>query len=147
MRNPFRNSLMAVVCLFAFSATASADNDKPIQTHQLPAAAQASLKYFKTKKVALATVDRSVVSRSYDVVFNDGTKIEFNRNGQWTDIECERSGVPSNFVPSVIRNYVNSNYSGSRIVKIERDGKETEVKLSNGLEIKFNKKYQVVEID
>jgi len=42
---------------------------------------------------------------------------------------------------------VNTNYSGNKILKIEKDRNEYEINLSNGVEIKFNKDFMVIDID
>ena len=38
-------------------------------------------------------------------------------------------------------------YPGVSIRKIEKDDEDYDVELSNGLDITFNKKFQVIEID
>lgn len=140
--------MMALLGVLLMGTTAFADNDKPISVNNLPALArQVITKNFAGKKVALARVESGVISKSYDVIFTDGDKLEFDKRGAWTEIDCKRTGVPTALVPSAIRNYVNSNYSGNKIVKIERNSREYEVKLSNGLEIKFNNKFKVTDID
>ena len=46
-----------------------------------------------------------------------------------------------------IKNFINENYSDSRVLKIERDSRGYEVKLSNKLELKFNNDFKIVDID
>ena len=148
MKTVIRKTIMALACLLVFVGTACADNDEPITVSQLPVAAQTTLKqYFKGKSVALVTIDRSVGSRSYDVVFGNGEKIEFDRKGNWTDIDCRSNAVPARLIPSAIASYVKAHHAGAKVVKIERDKSETDVKLSNGIELTFNKKYQLIDID
>lgn len=92
-------------------------------------------------------MESGLIDKSYDVIFTTGEKIEFDRNGNWTEIDCKRSSVPSKLVPTQINNYVNTNYSGNKILKIEKDRNEYEINLSNGVEIKFNKDFMVIDID
>ena len=40
-----------------------------------------------------------------------------------------------------------ANYQEAKILEIEHDSEGYEIKLSNRLEIKFNNKFQVVDID
>lgn len=82
-----------------------------------------------------------------DIMLPDGTILEFDRSGKWTEIFCPNGQVPTALVPAAITRYVNSHYASAKIVKIERDKRETEVKLADGMEITFNAKYQVVDID
>ena len=125
-----------------------ADNDKPVQVNQLPAQAQTFLQtYFKDAKVALATQETELFNKSYDVVFNTGDKVEFDKSGQWTEVRCRQTGVPAQIVPAQIAEYVKTNYPDALILQIERDSREWEVKLSNRWEITFNNQFQVIDID
>ena len=148
MKTNLKLGLFALACAFTLSAPACADNDKPISTSQLPAAAQQTLKkHFAGHKVALAKMESGLLEKSYDVIFTTGEKIEFDRDGNWTEIECKRTAVPAKLVPAQIANYVNTNYPGNAILKIEKDRTEYEINLSNGVEIKFNKEFMVIDID
>ncbi len=149
MKNIIRKSLLAAICIFGINIVAMADNDKPITVSQLPETAQQTLnKYFPDRKVSYAKVESGLVEKSYDVIFTNGEKLEFDRKGNWTEISCKRSAVPTGLVPTQIMQYVKENYSGERIVKIEKEDKgKYEVTLSNRFEIVFNKKYQVIDID
>ena len=148
MKRIIQSAVVALVCLVAFSASALADNDKPISVNQLPATAQQTInKHFKAKKVALAKMETGLFEKSYDVVFNNGEKVEFDRRGNWTEIDCKLSSVPAGLVPAKISSYVKSTYPGTKILEIEKDDSQYEVKLSNRLEVTFNKNFQVVDID
>lgn len=148
MKRIIQSAVVALVCLVAFSASALADNDKPINVNQLPATAQQIIKkHFSAKKVALAKVESGLFEKSYDVVFNNGEKVEFDRNGNWTEVNCKMSSVPAGLVPAKIASYVKSTYPGTKILQIEKDDNRYEVKLSNRLEVTFNKNFQVVDID
>ena len=136
------------VCLFTLSAVAVADSNKPIQVGQLPTPAQTFVTtYFKNHKVALAKMETDLFYKSYDVIFTNGEKIEFDRSGEWTEVSCEINGVPAAIIPQAIKTYVESNYPDARIMKIERDRHEYEVKLSNRWEITFDNQMRVIDID
>ena len=140
--------VLAVVAIFAMSTMVMADNDKPVQVNQLPAKAQTFLNtYFKNVKVALATQETELFNKSYDVVFNTGDRVEFDKAGEWTEVRCRQTGVPAEIVPSQIAEYVKSTYPDAQILQIERDNNGYEVNLSNRWEISFNKQMQVVDID
>ena len=129
--------VLAVVAMFAVSTMVMADNDKPVQVNQLPAKAQTFLNtYFKDAKVALATQDTELFSKSYDVVFNNGDKVEFNKSGEWT------------IIPAPIAEYVKTTYPDAKVLQIERDDRGGyEVNLSNRWEITFDKQMRVIDID
>lgn len=140
--------VLAVVAMFAVSTMVMADNDKPVQVNQLPAAAQTFLNtYFKDVKVALATQDTELFSKSYDVVFNNGDKVEFDKSGEWTEVRCRQTGVPAQIIPSQIAEYVKTTYPDAQILQIERDSRGWEIKLSNRWEITFDKQMRVIDID
>ena len=92
-------------------------------------------------------METGLFEKSYDVVFNNGEKVEFDRRGNWTEIDCKLSSVPAGLVPAKIASYVKSTYPGTKILQIEKDDSQYEVKLSNRLEVTFNKNFQVVDID
>ena len=81
------------------------------------------------------------------MAFVGGTKLEFDSKGKWTNVECKGGVVPAGIVPAKIADYVKQRYAKSNIVEIKRDTREWEVKLSNGLELTFNSKFRVVDID
>ena len=62
-------------------------------------------------------------------------------------MKCSQSEVPSKIVPAAIRDYVKTNYPDAKILRIERDRKGYEVKLSNRWEISFDSQMRVVDID
>lgn len=139
---------MAAVCVMAALTACQADNDKPISFSELPTPAQTLIQtHFQGLTIALTTVEGGVISKSYDVVFASGEKIEFDRKGNWTEISCKGSAVPTQLIPQAVLDYIERTYPGTNVIAIEKDQGETEVKLSNRLEITFNKKYQVIDID
>ena len=124
--------IAALLCLFVVSVNAVASNDKPIEVSQLPQAAQQILKKdFGKMKVALAKMESGL----------------FDGKGNWTELICKYSQVPVRLIPQAIKKYVNENYPSAKVIEMERDRSEYDVKLSTGLEITFNKKFQVTDID
>ncbi len=125
-----------------------AGNDKPITVDQLPAAAKQFIgKYFPGAKVSYAKMETGAFDKSYEVVFADGNKVDFDGKGEWKDVECKATKVPEGIVPQKIREYVAANYKDARITEIDRDKRDYEVKLSNGIELKFDLKFNLVKTD
>ena len=148
MKRIMRILMIAICCMMSFNIVANAGNDKPINVNELPAKAQTLLsKHFKGQKVMLATIESGVVSRSYDVVLRNGTKLEFDKKGNLTEIECKQGIVPSQLIPQPIKNYLKENYRGEAVRKIELNKKEYEVELANGIDLTFNKHFQLIDID
>ena len=78
------------------------------------------------------------LSTSYDVKMSDGIELEFNSKGEWIEIDCKNKAVPAIFIPNTIVKYMQKNYGGHKIIKIERDRKGYELTLENGLEVDFD---------
>lgn len=136
------------VCLFALVSVAQADNDKAIRKDQLPTKAQLFIQqHFADNKVAIAKVESDLFSKSYDVIFANGNKVEFDQKGVWKEVDCKYSQVPLALIPDAIRKYVTANYPDANVVQIERDKKDYEVKLSGGLELKFDLKFNLIDFD
>lgn len=148
MKRIMRILMIAICCMMSFNIVANAGNDKPINVNELPAKAQTLLsKHFKGQKVMLATIESGVVNRSYDVVLRNGTKLEFDKKGNLTEIDCKQGIVPSQLIPQPIKNYLKENYRGEAVRKIELNKKEYEVELTNGIDLTFNKHFQLIDIE
>lgn len=115
---------------------------------ELPAAAQTFLKqYFSDKQISYIKVESEFLSKKYEVVMTDRTKIEFDSKGNWDEIDCKQGKLPQSLVPAHIQQFVNAQYPGTIYHKIERDRGEVEVKLDNRLSLTFNKKGELIDID
>lgn len=148
MKTTFKTAILALLMTLGGISAARAGNDKPVDVDQLPAKAQQLIAtQFKKKKVALATQERELTGRTYDVVFTDGTKVEFDSKGEWTEIDCKGQEVPAALVPPAIAAHVKKNYPKARIGKIERKRRSYEVDLSNGLELSFDRDFKLTKID
>ena len=148
MKRMMRILMIAICCMLSCNMVANAGNDKPISVNALPAKAQTLLsQHFNGQKVMLATIESGVVSRSYDVVLQNGTKLEFDKKGNLTEIDCKQATVPAKLIPQAIRNYLKENYPAQAVKKIEMNKNEYEVELANGLDLTFNKHFQLIDID
>ncbi len=140
--------MIAICCIVSCNIVANVGKDKPIAVNALPAKAQTLLsKHFNNQKVMLATIESGVITRSYDVVLQNGTKLEFDKKGNLTEIDCKQGIVPSQLIPQAIKNYLKTNYTEHTVKKIEIDKNEYEVELTNGLDLTFNKHFQLIDID
>ena len=148
IHNTMKKLLALTFALFAVAFSAKADDERPITVQQLPAAAQAFIKqHFADRQVALAKEELEFMSKSYEVVFTDLTKIEFAGNGQWTDMENDMGNLPASAIPEAINQYVNTNYPNNKIKSIERKYGGYEVDLLGGLDLKFNNNFVLIGID
>ena len=133
-------AFIAIVC-FGFSS-AMAQN-----TNANPAITQFVTQHFPDATVQMVMPDDDDI----DVVLNDYTKIEFRRNNEWKKVDCEHSttftAVPATLVPEQITAYVTTNFPNTIIKKLEKNFRSWEIELNNGLELKFNSNFKIMEID
>ena len=140
--------MIFLVCMFLMMGTtySMADDGYVVGIQQLPAGAQEVMtKYFADKTILTILKERN----EYEVIFNNGEKIEFNKKGEWTEVSCHTTQVPDILIPDPIKARIKADFANSKIVKIDRssNGKKYEVKLNNGLEVEFDKKFNVIKVD
>lgn len=137
--------------LLLVSANIKADDDKPIDFAQLPVVSQQFVtKHFSGKAIALVKMETDLFSKSYEVIFTNGDKVEFDKKGEWKEIDCRYTEIPRAIVPEAIRQYAAQHYPGEKIIKAEKytgKRKAFEVELSNRIELTFNSKYKLIDID
>lgn len=133
----------------ALAATAIVtDNDTPITFNELPEAAKEFVhKHFGKEQVSHVTLDNDIIDKEYTLVFASGTKLEFNGDGDWKEVDCRYTEMPQGLVPEQINNYIKNNYPNSKIREIKREHGGWEVKITGGLELTFNRDFKLVDID
>lgn len=149
MKGIVRRVIMMIIGVFLMGATASAGNSKAITLTDLPGLAQETIKAnFGKHKVAMVKMETGFFEKTtYDVVFTNGDKIEFDSNGNWKEVSVKSGAVPEALVPQAVRSYLKSNYPRTKVVEIDKGSNKCEVKLSSGLEITFDNNYNVIDID
>lgn len=82
----------------------------------------------------------------YEVKLSNGTKLDFNREGEVTEIDGDER-IPDAALPSPIVAYIEANFSGAHITGWELDNDEQEVELSDGTELEFSLEGQFLKED
>ena len=89
---------------------------------------------------SIKEVDRS--ETKYKTQLKDGTKIEFDVNGDWKEVKNGMNKpIPTKFFPENISKYIQTNYPKIDVNKIEKDVKDKEIKvelIQNNLDLKFD---------
>ena len=138
--------LMALMFVLPMTSCDS-DDDVVINEADLPVAAQTFLsEHFSGVKVSRVEKDKETNGQRFDVLLADGTEVEFDQDGSWTEVDCTPKAVPNAIIPEAIGNYVRTNYPDLLIVQIERESYGYEIDLSNDLDIKFDNQYKVIRI-
>lgn len=139
-----KRMLMLLALVLTMCMPMMADNDRVITFDQLPIQAQTLLKKnFADKVPLIVTVDFD----DYKVMYQSGEKVEFDKKGNWKELECKTSAVPTALIPDEIKAKVKTTFPDATIIKLGRDRRGFDVKLNNGMELEFDKKFQIVEID
>ena len=90
-----------------------------------------------------------------DVTLSDYTQIGFDGNlfgkFDWDEVDRKHASlsttVPTALVPAEITDYVNRIHGGQSITKISKDNHGWDIELSNGIEIEFDKRFNVIDFD
>lgn len=123
-------------------------SDRVISVSQLPAPAKAFVSQnFPGQTISYAKIDNDFFGATYEVCLNNGVEVDFDNHGVWDNVDCKYSAVPAKLIPANIANYVNINFKGATIVKIDKEHYGYEVELSNGLDPKFNRNGSFMMID
>ena len=94
--------ILLFACLFALQGLAKADDDRAITVDQLPQKAQEFIqKYFPKNEISLAKMEKDFWEKKYEVVFVNGEKAEFLKDGSWEKVDCKYSTVPPGIEPFV----------------------------------------------
>ena len=133
-----------MLAVLATSFNAKADHDQIINFNEMPEAAQALLKqYFADKVPLVVTVDWD----DYTIVYDSGEKVEFDKQGNWKEINCRTSCVPTELIPEQIKSHISATFPGAMVLKLDRNRRGYEVKLNNGLEVEYDPTFQIIDID
>lgn len=138
MRKKIR--IAALWCLTLLLTTACVDEKIPPQSKAFID------KYFPNSTVVLAEMDEDDDNgMEYSVLLNDGTKIEFDLQGEWKRVGRNKTGVPATLIPKPIIEYVKTNYPEDVITKLSKKPYGFKIELSNDEDVRFNPQGQFIE--
>lgn len=122
--------------------------DVEITFDQLPEKAQKIVtKAFPDTKIKQVEMERRASLIQYEVKLAGGIKMQFSKDGSFTECECTKSAVPDMLIPEKIRSFLEKEFPGRIVMRIEHDSKLFEILLNNGDELSFNSSYRLIDID
>ncbi|WP_430611852.1 PepSY-like domain-containing protein [Flavobacterium sp. JP2137] len=138
----FLTVLMMFVGLGAFA------QDIPLTQEQLPKEIKSFIaKNFGDKVFRSAKIDKELLKTTYEIKFEDGTELDFDKNSRIIQAEC-KSGLPNSIIHAGIQDYITKNYGINYITEWElKTGNRQEVKLNNKIELIFDDKGQFLRLD
>ena len=139
--------LIVLTCVLGTMSLAKAD-DRPVTVDQLPQAARTFLNVnFPDDKISFATKDDDLIRPDYQVVLANGVMVKFNNAGNLEEIESRGREIPDGIIPIQIVEMVKGHYPDVMITGYEVGRRTYEVKLSNRIELKLDRNFNVIEID
>jgi len=125
----------------------SCDSKKMIPPSELPHEITGYLStYFPNDNILQSMVEKDGFKKSYEIVLSSNTNLEFNRQKEIVDIDGNTK-LPDAVIPEKIRDYVAKNLTGRFITDWGYDDRGQQVKLDNGMELKFSKQGDFIRID
>ena len=147
LKDIIMKKIFAVAAIVLASLQIVKADDRPVTFSQLPVPAQTFINTnYPDEKISYATKDDDFILPDYNVMLANGVKIQFEHSGALEKIES-RAGIPVELIRFQIRDYVKMHYPDAIFVEYEIGKRSYEVKLSNRLELKFNRNFNVIEID
>ncbi len=139
---------MLVLAMTALIGLQSCEkHDEIIAADALPSAAQAFVvAHFPEATILQVTKDYDDRSHSFKVSLSDGTYLEFNKSGKWTEVENYATGVPEAIIPANILGYIQTTFPENYVVSIEL-GRIYDVELNSGMELDFSTAGEYLRID
>lgn len=141
--------LMLITAFLLWQSGVKAEDSKLIEIGQLPIEAQVFVKN-NFNGIAISYImqdEEGLFGKEFDVIFTNGNKIEFDRRGNWKQIDFKTGSIPMQLIPHKIILFLEQKHPDLEISEIERDSKGYEVKLSSGLKLKFDKQFQFKKYD
>lgn len=115
--------LTAVLIVFtvAVASAHSYDRGKVIPFSQLPAKAQTFFKahFSQTDISSVMLFTEYVVKKEYSIYLKDGSKVEFDGNGEWDAVKMKGKSVPNKIIPANIVQHVHKSFPNTYIKEIK----------------------------
>lgn len=125
------------------------DNIVEIPFKKVPDLAQRMVtSYFPQAQVVKATKNKSKDMKNRTcVVLDNGTTIDFDKDGNWMIVDCRESSVPSRMVPGKILMCLNENYPDTQVVLMSREIKNGDITilLNDGTELHFTNDHKLIK--
>ena len=136
------------VVLIALCSLTACANEQVIPFDQVPEPAKAIVAaHFDASQIAYVTLDKDLLDAEYDIKFNDGRSLEFNKAGELLKVDCKQTEVPAALIPEAVRAYVKANFPNAFITEWSKDDRRWKAEINSGLELEFNSKYEFIRID
>jgi Putative beta-lactamase-inhibitor-like, PepSY-like len=141
---------MKTICiaLAAFATIGCTAQKRNIAVTQLPKTAQDFIKAnFPNQATSYIIEDKDIHETEYEVRFTGGAEVEFDGNGNWKEVDANKSVIPKSVLPKAIATYTDQNYKGQSVEKIERKNWGYKVEFTSDIELEFDNAGKFLRID
>lgn len=129
---------MAICCL-TILVTACVDK-------KIPGPAETFINQnFPKSSIVLVETDTDDEGMEYCVWLNDGTKVEFDMQGNWKRVARKKTGVPTHMIPAAITEYIKANYPDNVVTKFSKKPYGYKVELSDDMDLRFTHSGHFIE--
>jgi hypothetical protein len=127
----------------------SCDDEKKIDFGDLPSEARSFIEnYFPSADILSIVQEKEDGRKEYQVKLSDGTDMEFDEDGEWTNIECYFSPLPTGILPANVITKVEELHPEAYINGVEKElgGYVVEVTDAGGIDwdMRFNAQFEYV---
>lgn len=144
MEKVIKLTMLIGITLVSFTAC---DKERVIETDELPSNARTYIAlHFPDYEIIQVVKERDDLKTTYQVFLDEGFELDFDKKGVITSVEGTNK-LPDSVIPDRILAYVNVTYPDDFVVGWELDGAGQEIKLSNRMELKFDKDDNFLRID
>lgn len=142
-----RSIFLLLTGIFAIGIFSSCEKESVLPASDVPAEIKTYIEtHFSENAILQVIKDKDGFTKTYDVVLEDGFRLEFNRKLEIIEIDGS-SRLPDSVIPAKILDYVNQNYPGNFITDWELEGKNQQVSLDNDMDLEFNMSGGFLRID
>lgn len=136
--------VFAIILMIAIRA--EGHEYKLIKLSQTPVETQTFINtHFAQCQIAIAKQETEWLETIYNIVFTDGSKLEFDKHGQWKTINCSYTHVPMSIIPSGIQEYLKHHHKELQVILIERTKERYYLKLSDGENLNFDLHFNLIQ--
>lgn len=113
---------------------------RKIDPPQLPQGAHTFLKeHFPNYTITRASKDWEHGEKGFEVTLNDGTEVEFWKDGSYREVDGHGKPIPTAYILTSITDFVKLKYPNEKITHIDWGHKDVDVDLTNKIDLEFDK--------
>lgn len=130
-----KNIFTLLLIASSFFATAQQKS----KSAQLPKEANTFLdSNFKGIQIQEVKKEKEGTTYKYEVKLANGTEVEFNNRGRWTEVESKTTSLPTTMLQPSVGQYIQKNYSGAKITEIKKGVRFNFVEINDKTTLQFD---------